>query len=551
MYNASYLIRSRHAIYYFRYPLPQYDNKRVSISLKTRCPREALRLSKALEYHAFMVMNNPEIQSLDYVEVKEILRNHFAEVLERMKRTIDKDGALSVERVEALRRLQNDATRAIAHDQDEFHWELFDEAEMPEELSLDKRLRPIAERHGISLDQDSKERTALRREYKHALNGYVEALLAYNDSAGYYDYSNATTARNMKSLKRDKLKLACAITEYLEEDTDKDRRGYDDKRDCLHYLLEVFDHDSLISDINHQDMRKVKGMLLSTPKDRSKKKLTRGLPLQQQIEVRERYELDTLSDSTAKKYLRYMNGLFLWAQQHKYIDDNPCEGVTIKVDKNKVRRRGFDRKEVAVILEAVKAINTSNSTGRWRYWSVLLYVYTGARLNEIASLTPDDVIKDDESGIYYIRITDEEESKKKVKTIAAKRIVPLHPKLIELGFLDYVDHARSVITKRPMTTGYPTRLLYDLTYTSRQWGRKISRWCNDRWLKGLGLKEDITVLHSLRHSFITYLHIAGVSPEVIKSMAGHEQGTVTFGVYTHFGVEHLPQFKEAIEKLGY
>ncbi len=99
MYNPTYLVRSRHAIYYFRYPLPQCDNRRISISLNTRCPKEALRLSKALEYHACMVISHPDVQELDYAEVKEMLRNHFSEVLERMKRSIDKDGALSVERV--------------------------------------------------------------------------------------------------------------------------------------------------------------------------------------------------------------------------------------------------------------------------------------------------------------------------------------------------------------------------------------------------------------------------------------------------------------------
>ncbi len=92
MLNPSYLIRSRHAIYYFRYPIAQNTAQRVSISLKTRCPKEALRYAKALEYHAFMVMDDPKMQSLDYADVKHILRKHFAEVLERVTRTIDKDG---------------------------------------------------------------------------------------------------------------------------------------------------------------------------------------------------------------------------------------------------------------------------------------------------------------------------------------------------------------------------------------------------------------------------------------------------------------------------
>ena len=57
MQNPSYLIRSRHAIYYFRYPVAKCSDGKVSVSLNTRCPKEALRLSKILEYHAYMVMS--------------------------------------------------------------------------------------------------------------------------------------------------------------------------------------------------------------------------------------------------------------------------------------------------------------------------------------------------------------------------------------------------------------------------------------------------------------------------------------------------------------
>ena len=48
-------------------------------------------------------------------------------------------------------------------------------------------------------------------------------------------------------------------------------------------------------------------------------------------------------------------------------------------------------------------------------------------------MLPDDIKQDNITGGWYFDITDEEESKK-VKTEAGKRIVPVHPKLIELGF---------------------------------------------------------------------------------------------------------------------
>ncbi len=550
MYNASYLIRSRHAIYYFRYPLPQHDNKRVSISLKTRCPKEALRLSKALEYHAFMVMNNPEMQSLDYAEVKEILRNNFAEVLERMKRAIDKDGALSVERVEALRRLQSDAQYAIDRNYDEFHEELLINDDIREELTIDNALRPIAERNGISLDQDSKERTALRREYKHALNGYIEALLAYNDSAGYYDYSMPVSGKTTSRVNRSELKLENVIAAYLKDNEGKiGNRGYREKQDCTNYLLEVFGEDCLITDIDYPKVREVKDMLVGTPANRNKLAETKGLPLERQIEVAKEQSLKPMSDTNVNKYLGYMSGLFKWTKQNKYVSENPFEGVKVKADKNKVRRVAFKPDEVRRILDGAAQIDTSKGLEKVRYWAVLLYVFTGARLNEIASLTLDDIKQ--HNGIWYLSITDEEETKR-LKTGAAKRFVPIHSKLDALGFFDYVEHVRGVVAKKPKTGEYNTRLLYALKYNEDGgWGRGIGRWINNVFLPSLKLKGEGQVLHSLRHSFITSLNDAGVQAQEIMALVGHEQGTVTFAKYAKFGEEHLHISKEAIEKLGY
>ncbi len=91
MYNPSYLIKSRHDIYYFRYPVPMPSSEkvsRVSCSLRTRCPREALRLAKALEYHSANLLNHMDLRDMKHSEVMTILKTYYAEVLERAKTRI-------------------------------------------------------------------------------------------------------------------------------------------------------------------------------------------------------------------------------------------------------------------------------------------------------------------------------------------------------------------------------------------------------------------------------------------------------------------------------
>ncbi len=553
MQNPSYLIRSRHAIFYFRYPLAQYDNKRVSISLDTRCPKEALRLSKALEYHAFMILNDPKTKSMDYREVKEMLRAHFAEVLERMKRSIDKDGPLSEARVKMYQDLQALAEEAIQEQRDELYGDLVSD-EMPEELSLDHALAPIIERYGVNPDKECKEYIALRKEYRHALNGYISALLSYNMNNSFYSFENKEKKSTGKPyVTRAELKLSHVLETYLKEYEGKiGARGYNEKKDCCSYLLEVFGDDVLITDIENDEARKVRRLLQETPANRRKLPETRGKPLSVQIETLKAHGLEPLSGSSVNKYLRYMSSLFLWAKKNKYVSENPFEKMGVRVKKKDGRRDAFSKDEVKTIMQAVSELKDGNGKEKTRYWGAMLAIYTGARLNEFCALTVDDVKQDKTSGIWYLEISDVVEEGKQVKSEAANRIIPIHSDLIRLGFLEYVQHAKGVVAKKPKSGEYKTRLLYDLTYRDgSQWGRKIGRWFNERFLPELGLKTDKKTLHSLRHSFITSLSAAGVQGGYIKSMVGHEQGTVTEKNYTHYGVDHLPVFKEAIEKLGY
>src|SRR3546814_1039521 len=97
-------------------------------------------------------------------------------------------------------------------------------------------------------------------------------------------------------------------------------------------------------------------------------------------------------------------------------------------------------------------------------WLPVLGLFQGARLTELGQLHRTDVRY--ELGIHYLAITtlsneDEAEvvnigGKKSLKTRNAVRMVPLHPVVLELGFLDYVRGLKS------------RHLLPDLNHRSNQ-----------------------------------------------------------------------------------
>lgn len=91
--------------------------------------------------------------------------------------------------------------------------------------------------------------------------------------------------------------------------------------------------------------------------------------------------------------------------------------------------------------------------------------------------------------------------------------MPVHERLLALGFADFVEERRK---------GRSTRLFPDLPYcTKNGFGRNPGRWFNERLLPQLGLADTGHVFHSLRHTMATVLAQADVPAPQISAILGH------------------------------
>ena len=156
----------------------------------------------------------------------------------------------------------------------------------------------------------------------------------------------------------------------------------------------------------------------------------------------------------------------------------------------------------------------------WQKWSLLLAMYTGARRTEIYQLRKTDIRVED--GINYILVTDEHESQR-LKTSNAKRRIPIHQRLIELGFLEYVEQAQE-------------RILYEITSAE-----SITSWFGrlvvELEIPSVNELDELRSYHSFRHTFISNIrnnHSLDLS--LIQQVVGHEisKGGIT-DKYTHGG----------------
>jgi hypothetical protein len=169
--------------------------------------------------------------------------------------------------------------------------------------------------------------------------------------------------------------------------------------------------------------------------------------------------------------------------------------------------------------------------------------FMGIRPEEIGQSLLDDIKEFDGYPCWVVtnKLTPEEErraekrgarkrSRKKVKTRAARRIIPIHPDLWRLGFMDYIAYLR----KNGYTRIFPNwRLMGDGTYSAL-----TSDEFNDptRFLDRLGLKTESKVLYSLRHSFRDVLRASVLTEAYQDYIMGHAAA----GMAKQYGSKKLP-----------
>jgi integrase len=225
-----------------------------------------------------------------------------------------------------------------------------------------------------------------------------------------------------------------------------------------------------------------------------------------------------LSHATiSKKYLAAAKTVFGWAERNLKLEVNPADKVVI-VQPAKARLRsepGLSETEAKVILRAAFAAEPDASAplrGFARRWIPWLCAYSGARVGEIAQLRGQDIFKH-EDGVWCIRITPEAGSQKANRT----RDVPIHPHLIDQGFLEAV-------------AGKVGPLFYDpAKHRGGKDGNPQYKKVAERialWVRELGVTDpNVQPNHGWRHRFKRVARSARMDHEARDNIQGHAART--------------------------
>lgn len=225
-----------------------------------------------------------------------------------------------------------------------------------------------------------------------------------------------------------------------------------------------------------------------------------------------------MTATTANKLLSIVSGFFKWVVKQGRLRTNPFFGLGVSDS------RRADAERDAFTSEELKLVFSHDQfhepLERWstKQWLPYIALFSGLRIEEACQLKPTDVRMVDGVWIFDVRAGDGQQ----LKTIASNRIVPIHSKLIEVGFLSYLAQVRD--------DGH-SQLWPDLKRgAGGLLSSAYSKWFS-RFKRSAGITNSRIVFHSFRHTFINQLKQNSAPEAAIKQLVGHVDSSITTGRY--------------------
>ncbi|MFA0132194.1 tyrosine-type recombinase/integrase [Vibrio splendidus] len=296
-----------------------------------------------------------------------------------------------------------------------------------------------------------------------------------------------------------------------------------------HLVLRLLNKQKL-SSVRRSDAEDIRQLLIQLPSNIKKHQQFKDLSPLQAIKLNQTLKLPVISPSSVKDYIQKCASFFEWCVQMEYTDVNPFKGFRFKAEaKVSAAKNAYSSQQLKQIFGS-SIFTHRNFNHSYQYWLPILGMLTGARLNELCQLYKEDIQLIE--GIWCISIN-KNTPDKRLKTPNAARYIPIHPRLIDLGFVTHVKSLSSL------------RVFPELKLERDGYATAASKWYG-RFKTSLGFNKGHD-FHSFRHTFANELKNALVPSIVAAELLGHTQETIS---YERYGKELKLEIKlDAIKKL--
>lgn len=225
------------------------------------------------------------------------------------------------------------------------------------------------------------------------------------------------------------------------------------------------------------------------------------------------------------KCIGALSAIFALLVDQGSVAANPCSGRKFKLrDGDAKRRKPYDETDIARLLASPlygrlpKIPKAACGAAGPRL--PLLAMLTGSRLEELGQLRVHDVKEVDSISYFDMETFDATGGRIKRKTTSSRRNVPIHPMLVELGILRYVDAVRAA---------GKDRLFPGLVLTEDRYTANYSKWWG-RYGRAQITTERAKCFHSFRHGFADALRDTDSGDALRERLMGHSNDS-TFSRY--------------------
>lgn len=276
------------------------------------------------------------------------------------------------------------------------------------------------------------------------------------------------------------------------------------------YLFVGVNGNLLLREISRGHCDRFIDALTVWPRNASKRRLYRGMEVMAVVQKARKIQDDTIDVVTQQKHIDRVRSFFRWCENTDEVRPNLLYRVRLdgkrRLRPKRQHRRPFTPTELASIF-------TFNTVGRGlspcRFFAPVIGFFTGARVNEIAQLCLDDIVQI--NGRWLFNLSDDRPGQR-IKNRASCRLVPIHPFLIKIGFLRFVEQAKRWQRER---------LFPDVVWGRNGPGETVSRWFAKMVREDCGITDKGQTFHAFRNTFVYHASRSNIRLEEYSDLTGH------------------------------
>ena len=255
---------------------------------------------------------------------------------------------------------------------------------------------------------------------------------------------------------------------------------------------------------------------------------------------------ERLMSKTVWTWTQTYKRMFKFAVQNDLLTKNPAENMMAKPSKElSAERDVFGPDDIEAIFSTPLFQGASGKLDSGyrknpgaeiikdhKYWLPLFCLFHGCRIEEPSAAKVSEFKVHD--GIHYLDLSKRPayDAPRRVKNASAKRLVPLHKRIIELGFLIYLEGLDSEGFAFPLIGSEDNKSATSMIKWWGLWARANAK------TPGVGMDDPLKPFHSFRH---TWMAASATNPDIKERLSDLISGHAGDGnkVARHYGASSL------------